>query len=94
MKYGSRSHTNGQHAPISRCCTDSRQASRSAPVHTASISRNLTRSGTIQANSSAISIVSAMLNGDEKRFSRSQPRAPVIAIGGGCGAIAGMTHER
>ncbi len=31
-------------------------------------------------------IVSAMLNGVDNRFSRSQPIAPVIANGGGCGA--------
>src|SRR6185312_9818725 len=86
MKYGSRSQTKGQQAPISRCCTDSRHASRSVPLHTASTKRNLTSSGTTQASKSAITMVNAILNGVERRFSRSQPSAPVIAAGCGRGA--------
>src|SRR4029078_11643880 len=78
---------NGQQAPISRCCTDSRHASRSVPLHTASISRNLSNSGMTQANNSPIKIVSDILNGVEKSFPRSQPSTPVIAVGGGRGAI-------
>src|SRR5690242_4091927 len=87
MKYGNRSQTKGQQAPISRCCTDSRHASRSVPLHTASTRRNLTSSGTTQASKSAITTVNAILNGVERRFSRSQPSAPVIAAGCGRGAI-------
>ena len=55
----------------------SRQASRSAPVHTASMSRNLTQlRDRPRASSSTMMIVSAMLNGVDNRFSRSQPTAP------------------
>src|SRR4029077_5195575 len=66
---------------------DSRHASRSVPLHTASISRNLTNSGMTQANNRPIKIVSAILNRVENSFSRSQPSTPVIAPGGGRGAI-------
>src|ERR1019366_7059023 len=61
----------------------SRQASRSLPVQTASISRNLTSSGITHASSSAISMVKIILNGLDSRFARNQPSAPVIATGGG-----------
>src|SRR4029079_18495262 len=87
MKYGNRSRTNGQQAPISRCWTVQRQASRSFPLHTASITKNRTISGTAQASSSTISTVSAMLNGVDRRFARNQAIGPVIAAGGGCGSI-------
>ena len=87
MKYGNRSQTNGQQAPTSRCWTVQRQASRSPPLHTASITRNLTISGIAQASSRTISTVSAILNGVDSRLARSQPIAPVIAAGGGRGAI-------
>src|SRR4029079_13558409 len=87
MKYGRRSHTNGQQAPISRCCTVQRQASRSWPLHTASITRNRTISGIAQASSRAISTVSAILNGVDSRLARKQPSAPLISAGGGRGAI-------
>src|SRR5690242_12917853 len=87
MKYGTRSRTKGQHAPISRCWTDQRHASRSFPPHTASTTRNLRISGIAQANSRAINIVSAILNGVDSRLARSQASAPVISAGGGRAAI-------
>src|SRR5262245_31058560 len=87
MKYGSRSQTNGQQAPISRCWTVHRQASRSLPFHTASITRNLTNSLVAQASSSTINTVSTILNGVDSRLARSHPSAPVIAAGGTRGAI-------
>src|SRR5262245_16874103 len=87
MKYGSRSQTKGQQAPISRCWTVQRQASRSPPFHTASITRNFTTSGITQARIRTINTVSAMLNGVDSRLARSHPSAPVIAAGGGRGAM-------
>ena len=77
----------------SRCCTTSRQASRSLPVHTASMNRNLTSRGSTQASSSAIRMVSAILNGVENRFARSQPTAPVIAAGGGRASMVAARDE-
>src|SRR6185437_3678160 len=62
-------------------------ASRSAPLHTASNSKNFTRFGTIQSSSSTTIMVSAILNGVDSKFSRSQPMAPVMRAGGGCCAI-------
>ena len=63
-----------------------RQAARLAPVHTASMTRNLTSGGTIQTISSTQRMVSAMLSGPENRFCRSQPIAPASVSGGGSGA--------
>src|SRR5512144_2203629 len=87
MKYGNRSQTNGQQAPISRCWTVQRQASRSLPLHTASITKNRTISGIAQASSSTISTVSAILNGVDKKLARNQASAPVTSAGGGRGPI-------
>src|SRR3569623_365785 len=84
MKYGRRSQTNGQQAPIGRFCTLSRQALRSVPVHTASKNTKRSRSGMIHSASSTIRRVRTILNGDENRFSRTQPIGPDIEAGGGC----------
>src|SRR5437016_13140250 len=93
MKYGSRSRTNAQHAPASGRASEARQASRSVPLQVASRMRNLSSGGTIHTISRMTKIVIRMLNGPENRFARTQPSAPVMAIGGGSASI-GMVRTK
>src|SRR4051812_29570798 len=81
-----RSMTKAQQAPTSGRSGPGRQSARLEPSHTASIRRNLTSGGTIQAINNAQTMVSTMLSQPENRFFRSQPIAPASVIGGGSGA--------
>src|SRR6202011_1876417 len=93
MKYGRRSRTNAQHAPASGRMSEARQASRSAPLQVASMMRNLSSGGTTHTIIRMTRIVIMMLNGPDSRLARTQPSAPVMAIGGGSASI-GMLRTK
>ena len=82
MKYGSRSRTNAQQAPASPFGPP-RHASRSVPLHTASMNRNRITGGMTRISRPRMASVSRVLSGDENRFARSQPIGPVVATGAG-----------
>src|SRR5918995_1606155 len=73
----------GQQAPTCGRSGVTRQDSRSAPVHTASSSRNLTSGGTAHTTSRMQISVSATFSGVESRLARSQPYTPLSLSGGG-----------
>ena len=45
-------------------------------------------SGITHSSSATTRIVSTTLNRVDSKFARTQPKAPVMAAGGGCGSIA------
>ena len=65
------------------CCADGKQASRSAPDHTASKMKKRSKGGAIQTMAAMQMMVSAILTGDENRLARIQPSMPVLATGAG-----------
>ena len=74
---------NAQQAPGFGRAGDGMQASRSAPDQVASMRRKRNSGGTIQAMKRIAISVSAILNGDENKFARSQPNTPARDDGGG-----------
>src|SRR5688500_18400172 len=94
MKYGSRSHTNGQQAPTSWPGVVARQATRSSPLQTASKIRKRSVSGTIHISNRATRNVITMLNGVDSGLARSQPIAPVVASGAGSESICCIRTKR
>ena len=72
---------NGQQAPTTSLALLARQAVRSWPVQTASISTNLIAGTTMNHNSSALTIVIRMLVGELNRRVRRNPMKPVVFTG-------------
>src|SRR5579863_6138073 len=72
-----------QQAPGSGSCGDARQAWPSLPDHTAPKRKKRSNGGSAQPIKRKLTRVSAILPGDENRFSRSQPNSPARSAGGG-----------
>ena len=79
---------NGQHAPTVCPTFSARQALRSLPVQTASISTNLIAGTTMNHSSSALTIVIRMLVGELNSRVRRKPTKPVVLTGAGRSAIS------
>src|SRR5882724_2103370 len=74
---------NGQQAPTTSPAFLARQAVRSLPVQTASISTNLSAGTTVNHSSSALTIVIRILVGELNRRVRRKPTKPVVFTGAG-----------
>src|SRR3977135_483233 len=84
----------GQHAPTACPAFSARQALRSLPVQTASISRNFSAGTTTNQSRSALVIVIRMLVGELNSFVRRKPTKPVVFTGAGrSGTRSRRTNE-
>ena len=69
------------------------QASRSSPVHTASMKAQRISGGTIQMTSAIATMVRMVFEIDEKRLVRSQPTAPTSPGGGASAGSSSRAHK-
>ena len=79
---------NGQQAPTTSPGFFGRQAVRSLPVHTASISTNFIVGTSRNHSSSAQTIVTRMLDGELNSRVRRKPMKPVVFTGAGRSGIS------
>src|SRR5262245_32338378 len=79
---------NGQQAPTGRPSVSARQSVRLVPDQTASMMRKRTSGGRTMTMSSALSSVRIMLSTPPNSRRRTKPSIPLVAKGGGSGAIS------
>src|SRR5712672_2788861 len=80
--------TNGQQAPTGRPSVSARQSVRLVPVQTASTMRKRTSGGSTTITSSRLTSVKTVLSTPPNSRHRRKPSIPLVASGGGNGAIS------